>query len=159
MRLAKFKGNQEATGTYFNLVPAPILLIMTSSKLIFLRDIAKTCALIYAVVPSVLQCSLLKPYLPLIFQIKMRKPLLRTQPAFCTLALPPFSRVGRAAKVCAFLFEILRVCSVLSMQIAGFYKQLSFSHQCGLLDYQFKQWCEKFVLIWYFIALKFGKMK
>ena len=89
----------------------------------------------------------------------MRKPLLRTQPAFRTLALPPFSRVGRAAKVCAFLFETLRLHSVLSVQIAGFYKEPSFWYQCGLLDYQCRQLGEKFVLIWYFMALKFAKMK
>ena len=60
--------------------------------------------------------------------------------------------VGRAAKVCAFLFEILRLHSVLSVQIAGFYKEPSFWYQCGLLDYQCRQLGEKFVLIWYFSA-------
>ena len=106
-----------------------------------------------------LQFALIKPYSPLIFQIKMYKPLLRTQPAFRTLTRTPFSRVGRAAKVCTFLFEILRLHSVLSVQIAGFYKEPSFWYQCGLLDYQCRQLGEKFVLIWYFMALKFAKMK
>ena len=72
-----------------------------------------------AVVPSVLQFALIKHYEVLIFQLKMRKPLRRAQPAFRTLALPPFSRVGCAAKVCAFLFEILRLHSVASVQIAA----------------------------------------
>ena len=52
-------------------------------------------------------------------QIKMHKPLRRTQPAFRALVLPPFLRVGCAARVCAFLFEILRVNRVLSVQIAA----------------------------------------
>ena len=56
--------------------------------------------LMFAVVPSKPQLSLIKPYSPLIFQIKMRKLLLRTKPA---------RRVRRAAKVCAHLFEILRL--------------------------------------------------
>ena len=62
-------------------------------------------------------------------------------------------------KVCAFLFEILRCHWVLSMQIAAFYKQPSFWCQCGLLDYQCRQLGEKFVLIWYFVVLKFAKIK
>lgn len=53
----------------------------------------------------------------------------------------------------------LYIHSVLSVQIAGIYKQPSFWYQCGLLDCQCRQLYEKFVLIWYFMALKFAKMK
>ena len=104
----------------------------------------------HAVVPSVPQFALIKSHSPLIFQIKTHKPLLCAQPA---------KLVRCAAKVCAFLFKILSMNRVLSVQIVAFCKQQRFWCQCGLLDYQCRQSGEKFVLIWYSIALKFAEIK
>ena len=49
----------------------------------------------------------------------MYKPLRRAQPAKKEVAQACGTRVGCAARVCAFLFEILRVNRVLSVQIAA----------------------------------------
>ena len=76
------------------------------------------------VVPSVPPFALIKPYSPLIFQIKMYKPLRRAQPAKKEVAQAYGTRVGCAARVCTFLFEILRVNRVLSVQIAAHWEQL-----------------------------------
>ena len=51
--------------------------------------------------------------------MKMRKPLRRAQAAKKEAAQACGTRVGCAARVCTFLFEILRVNRVLSAQIAA----------------------------------------
>ena len=57
----------------------------------------------------------------------MCKPLRRAQPAKKEGAQAYGTRVGCAARVCTFLFEILRVNRVLSVQIAAHWEQL---HTC-----------------------------
>ena len=54
----------------------------------------------------------------------MYKPLRRAQPAKKEVAQAYGTRVGCAARVCTFLFEILRVNRVLSVQIAAHWEQL-----------------------------------
>ena len=75
-----------------------------------------------AVIPNVTQFALMIPYSPLI-QTQICKLLLRTQPLF---RFAPPKRVGRAAKVCVFAFEMIRLHRVLSVQIAINNKEPSF---------------------------------